>query len=248
MAKYRHQWEKKLALAKHAMSTRGHLPEPGSSRLTEVRGFGSNPGRLRMFKYVPTAPERALVVVLHGCTQNAEIYDFGAGWSTLAERYGFVLLMPQQEPSNNPNRCFNWFLSRHIERDKGETYSIRQMVEIMIRDGRRAARHLPGDVRRWRGDRGVAVPHRDQHERGLREHVQCAPAPGAGMGRFRSRRFAASASWAVAAHLGLARRCRSAGETGERRPSLRPVGERARPRRDADADADGRWLSAPGLA
>ena len=36
-----------------------------------------------------------------GCTQSAEVYDFGAGWSTLAERYGFVLLMPQQEPSNN---------------------------------------------------------------------------------------------------------------------------------------------------
>ena len=71
MAKYRHQWEKTLALARHAMSTRGHLPEPGSSRLTEVHGFGSNPGRLRMFKYVPAQPERALVVVLHGCTQSA---------------------------------------------------------------------------------------------------------------------------------------------------------------------------------
>jgi poly(hydroxyalkanoate) depolymerase family esterase len=45
-----------------------------------------------------------------------------------------VLLMPQQEPSNNPNKCFYWFLSRHIERDKGETLSIRQMVETMIRD------------------------------------------------------------------------------------------------------------------
>jgi poly(hydroxyalkanoate) depolymerase family esterase len=134
MAKYRHQWEKKLALARHAMSTRGHLPEPGSSRLAEVRGFGSNPGRLRMFKFVPVQPERALVVVLHGCTQNAEVYDFGAGWSTLADRYGFVLLMPQQEPTNNPNKCFNWFLSRHIERDKGEAYSIRQMIDTMIRD------------------------------------------------------------------------------------------------------------------
>jgi poly(hydroxyalkanoate) depolymerase family esterase len=134
MAKYRHQWEKRLALARHAMSTRGHLPEPGSSRLTEVHRFGSNPGRLRMFKYVPAQPERALVVVLHGCTQSAAIYDFGAGWSTLADRYGFVLLMPQQEPTNNPNKCFNWFLSSHIERDSGEAMSIRQMVETMIRD------------------------------------------------------------------------------------------------------------------
>jgi poly(hydroxyalkanoate) depolymerase family esterase len=134
IVKYRRQWEKRLALARHALSTRGHLPEPGSSRLIEVHGFGSNPGRLRMFKYVPAEPERALVVVLHGCTQTAAIYDFGAGWSTLADRYGFVLLMPQQEPTNNPNKCFNWFLSRHIERDRGEALSIRQMVDSMIRD------------------------------------------------------------------------------------------------------------------
>jgi feruloyl esterase len=134
MAKYRHQWEKRLALARHAMSTRGHRPDPGQSRLTEVHGFGSNPGRLRMFKYVPAEPERTLVVVLHGCTQTAAVYDFGAGWSTLADRYGFVLLLPQQEPTNNPNKCFNWFLSRHIERDKGEALSIRQMVDTMVRD------------------------------------------------------------------------------------------------------------------
>ena len=49
VAKYRSQWEKKLALAKHALSTRGHLPDPRASRLSEVHGFGSNPGRLRMF-------------------------------------------------------------------------------------------------------------------------------------------------------------------------------------------------------
>ncbi|MBV9968614.1 MAG: PHB depolymerase family esterase [Xanthobacteraceae bacterium] len=87
-----------------------------------------------MFKYVPAQPDRALVVVLHGCTQTAAAYDLGAGWSTLSDRYGFVLLLPQQEAANNPNKCFNWFLSGHIERDRGEALSMRQMVETMIRD------------------------------------------------------------------------------------------------------------------
>jgi poly(hydroxyalkanoate) depolymerase family esterase len=104
------------------------------SHLAEVLGFGSNPGALRMFKYVPAQPEQTLVVVLHGCTQAATSYDLGAGWSTLAERYGFVLLLPQQQPANNPHTCFNWFLADDIERDKGEALSIRQMVEAMIRD------------------------------------------------------------------------------------------------------------------
>ena len=65
-----------------------------------------------MFTYVPKSLSRtpALVVVLHGCTQSAASYDLGAGWSTLAERYGFVLLLPEQTPANNPKTCFNWFL------------------------------------------------------------------------------------------------------------------------------------------
>jgi feruloyl esterase len=108
--------------------------DPAFDRLTEVTGFGSNPGALRMFKYVPADPQPALVVVLHGCTQTAASYDFGAGWSTLADRHGFVLLLPEQQPANNANNCFNWFLADDIERGQGEAMSIRQMVEKMIVD------------------------------------------------------------------------------------------------------------------
>jgi poly(hydroxyalkanoate) depolymerase family esterase len=129
LARYRRQWEK-LAQARSAAPDL----DPALSRLTEVHDFGSNPGALRMFKYVPARPEPSLVVVLHGCTQTAAGYDFGAGWSTLADRYGFALMLPQQHPGNNPNKCFNWFLSGDIERGKGEALSIRQMVDAMIRD------------------------------------------------------------------------------------------------------------------
>src|SRR3954452_12087017 len=39
----------------------------------EVTAFGSNPGNLRMFKFVPDAlpASSPLVVVMHGCKQNA---------------------------------------------------------------------------------------------------------------------------------------------------------------------------------
>jgi feruloyl esterase len=76
------------------------------------------------------------VVVLHGCTQTAAGYDRGAGWSTLADRFGFALLLPEQQRSNNPNGCFNWFLAGDIERGHGEAYSIRQMVDKMVSDHR----------------------------------------------------------------------------------------------------------------
>ncbi len=97
-----------------------------------MREFGSNPGDLRMFTYVPARPRSALVVVLHGCSQTAASYDIGAGWSTLADRYGFALLFPQQQIANNPNNGFNWFLPGDTERGKGEALSIRQMIETMI--------------------------------------------------------------------------------------------------------------------
>ncbi len=74
-----------------------------------------------------------LVVVLHGCTQNARGYDAGAGWSTLAERYGFALLMPEQTTSNNANGCFNWFNPEDTIRDSGEALSIRQMIDRIVR-------------------------------------------------------------------------------------------------------------------
>src|ERR1700682_6260362 len=85
---------------------------PASDHLTELTGFGSNPGALRMFTYTPKnlAPSPPLVVVLHGCTQSAGSYDLGAGWSTLADRYGFVLLLPQQTAGNKPQSLFHLLL------------------------------------------------------------------------------------------------------------------------------------------
>jgi poly(hydroxyalkanoate) depolymerase family esterase len=115
---------------------RSTVPGHGSSRLTEVGNFGPNPGALRMFTYLPpdVSADCALMVVLHGCTQSAASYDLGSGWSTLAERFGFALLLPEQQRSNNPNGCFNWFQTGDIERGHGEALSIRQMVAKMVSD------------------------------------------------------------------------------------------------------------------
>jgi poly(hydroxyalkanoate) depolymerase family esterase len=129
-----------------------HLPKPGRfggfselgrnlrpdlhSPLAEVKSFGTNPGALRMFSYVPVVQQhpRALVVVLHGCGQSAAGYDVGAGWSTLAKHYGFALMLPEQQPSNNANTCFNWFNPEDIARERGEACSIRQMIARMVAD------------------------------------------------------------------------------------------------------------------
>jgi poly(hydroxyalkanoate) depolymerase family esterase len=119
-------------LAAHARNIRPAARGP----LHEVTRFGTNPGNLRMFAFVPASLQhsRALVVILHGCGQTAAGYDRGAGWSTLAKRYGFALLLPEQQVSNNGHTCFNWFNSDDISRGRGEACSIRQMIARMVAD------------------------------------------------------------------------------------------------------------------
>jgi feruloyl esterase len=131
LARYRRHWS---TLLRTTAANRRANDRSAPSHLTELTGFGSNPGALRMFTYTPRSLARspALVVVLHGCTQSAASYDLGAGWSTLAERYGFVLLLPEQTQANNPKSCFNWFLPGDSARDRGEVLSIRQMIEKTI--------------------------------------------------------------------------------------------------------------------
>jgi poly(hydroxyalkanoate) depolymerase family esterase len=133
LARHRERWNELLRSAKAHKGVEGTT---SASRLTEVRGFGSNPGALRMFTYAPARlPDKpALVVVLHGCTQTAASYDRGTGWSTLADRHGFVVLLPEQQKSNNPNLCFNWFQPDDTRRGAGEALSIVQMVEKAAND------------------------------------------------------------------------------------------------------------------
>nr|WP_245268781.1 PHB depolymerase family esterase [Mesorhizobium sp. WSM2561] len=105
-------------------------PDFGSSyRLSTLSDFGSNPGALQARFLCEGAP---LVVVLHGCTQNAAGYDHNSGWSQLADEAGFALLYPEQQRANNPNLCFNWFLPADTARDRGEALSISQMAEAMV--------------------------------------------------------------------------------------------------------------------
>jgi poly(hydroxyalkanoate) depolymerase family esterase len=104
-------------------------------RLSDFDWKGDNPGNLAARCYVPEGIEgpAPLVVVLHGCTQDSAVYDHGSGWSTLADRHGFVLLFPEQKRANNPMLCFNWFSAGDTRRGQGEAASIRSMIAAMAK-------------------------------------------------------------------------------------------------------------------
>lgn len=134
LSHHRRRWEEFLALAKKSRAAAEQADVRMGSHLAEVTSFGTNPGNLRMLTYVPRdLPNGApLVVVLHGCTQTARSYDLGTGWSTVADRYGFALLLPEQRATNNPMQGFNWFEAGDFMRESGEPLSIRQMIEWMV--------------------------------------------------------------------------------------------------------------------
>jgi poly(hydroxyalkanoate) depolymerase family esterase len=113
--------------------TQGAAAAFDDGRLGSLEAFGSNPGALKARLHVPATYRRgnALVVVLHGCTQTASSYDHGTGWSKLADEQGFILLLPEQQRSNNPNLCFNWFSEEDASRGSGEALSIRQMINVV---------------------------------------------------------------------------------------------------------------------
>ena len=112
-------------------------PVPGPAkrvmpgRVTEMTGFGSNPGDLRMLVYAPEPrlPLNApLIVLLHGCGQEAAAFAAQAGWIGLADRIGAAILLPEQQSNNSRGRCFNWFNPADVRRGRGEAVSILQMV------------------------------------------------------------------------------------------------------------------------
>jgi len=109
------------------------LVSTAQAQLTSVSSFGSNPGNLSMFIYTPASAgaNAPLVMVLHGCTQNATGYANESDWNSLADTYGFYVIYPEQKNANNSSGCFNWFENGDINRNQGEARSLANMVQYM---------------------------------------------------------------------------------------------------------------------
>ena len=113
------------------------VPDPSPAvpgRFVVVREFGANPGRLRLRVYLPARavrPGAPLIVLLHGCGQDAADFAAETGWTDLADRLHLPLLLPEQLQANNHQRCFHWFHLADTRRGHGEAASIAAMVAAM---------------------------------------------------------------------------------------------------------------------
>ena len=108
-------------------------PAQEASRFVAFDGFGDNRGRLRMLTHVP--PHVAgcpLVVLLHGCGQDAARFALDSGWIDMADRLRFPLILPEQSDRNHAHLCFQWFQPSDTARGQGEAGSIADMTRAAI--------------------------------------------------------------------------------------------------------------------
>lgn len=73
----------------------------------------------------------ALVVMLHGCTQNPDDFAAGTDMNALAREQGFMVLYPEQAHDANPQRCWNWFKHNHQKRGSGEPALIASLAQML---------------------------------------------------------------------------------------------------------------------
>lgn len=75
----------------------------------------------------PAAGPRPMLVVLHGCLQDADDIARGTRLDALATD-GCVVLYPQQDASANARMCWNWFDAAHQARGAGEPASLAALI------------------------------------------------------------------------------------------------------------------------
>ncbi|WP_035698625.1 extracellular catalytic domain type 1 short-chain-length polyhydroxyalkanoate depolymerase, partial [Glycomyces tenuis] len=115
-----------LAAPNHAEAQQGPLP---TGQLTQVTNFGTNPGNLEMYAYVPNNvdPNPALLVAAHYCTGSAQAFYSGTEYAALADQHGYIVVYPSVTRSS---KCFDVSSPQALTHGGGsDPVSIKSMVD-----------------------------------------------------------------------------------------------------------------------
>ncbi|MFG1867057.1 extracellular catalytic domain type 1 short-chain-length polyhydroxyalkanoate depolymerase [Micromonospora arborensis] len=121
-----------LATALATMTAVVTVATPASAAtLTQVTNFGTNPTNLQMHLYVPdrVAAQPALLLALHYCTGSGPAVHTGFGLSSLADRYGFIVIYPSVTRSS---KCWDVSSPQALRRDGGsDPIGLKSMVDYV---------------------------------------------------------------------------------------------------------------------
>ena len=106
-----------------------------------TRGSFTHAGRAIGYRlFVPArAPAEApaprpLVVMLHGCTQDADDFAAGTRMNAHARECGAIVLYPEQTQRAHGQKCWNWFKTPHQQRGRGEPALIVALTQKIASD------------------------------------------------------------------------------------------------------------------
>ncbi|HYN61866.1 MAG TPA: PHB depolymerase family esterase [Rubrivivax sp.] len=116
--------------------------EPSNSEAQQAPGsfeaheFSNHAGSRGYKVYLPAAKSdapRAMIVMLHGCTQSADDFAAGTQMNRLADEHGFLVVYPEQAAHANASKCWNWFKPQDQLRGAGEPSLIAGIVSEVAR-------------------------------------------------------------------------------------------------------------------
>jgi Esterase PHB depolymerase len=90
------------------------LPKGPGDWLAGVVIGAAGTRRYRLYRpaHVSAGEEIPLLVMLHGCGQDASSFAAGSRMNRIAERERFMVLYPEQDRLANTQGCWNWFDTR----------------------------------------------------------------------------------------------------------------------------------------
>lgn len=98
----------------------------------ELRTYDGSSGSRDYRIYIPGTPPlgaRSLLVMLHGCTQNAHEFALATGMNAQAEKHGMILVYPEQTTSHHAKACWNWYRPRDQRRGSGEATILAELTQ-----------------------------------------------------------------------------------------------------------------------
>ena len=120
-------WFRRSARAPEGRLFKGSHSAFGRSFALVQLTAGRRPYLLYLPKNHSVEKRMPMVVMLHGCRQDADTFAAVTGMNGVADRDGFVVLYPEQRKLANAFRCWNWF-SRSAQTGAGEAAILADMI------------------------------------------------------------------------------------------------------------------------
>ena len=113
---------------------RARATPPLARRLPRTLVPQTAPSRLDYRLALPDADGslRPVLVMLHGCQQDAADFARGTGMERSAVARGYIVVYPEQAAGANPSRCWNWFRPQDQRRGQGEPAAIMRIVDEVV--------------------------------------------------------------------------------------------------------------------